>query len=79
MDAHIQTSKKVLTSYCVNDKIILLYSDRNCSLGACFGTVLRKKEQIMTSVFGFLVAIIIVSIIVIIVDSVSRVLPKNSL
>lgn len=33
----------------------------------------------MTSVFGFLVAIIIVSIIVIIVDSVSRVLPKNSL
>lgn len=33
----------------------------------------------MTSVFGFLVAIIIVNIIVIIVDSVSRVLPKNSL
>ena len=33
----------------------------------------------MTSVFSFLVAIIIVNIIVIIVDSVSRVLPKNSL
>ncbi len=33
----------------------------------------------MTSVFGFLVVIIIVSIIVIIVDGASRVLPKNSL
>lgn len=38
-----------------------------------------KKEKIMTSVFGFLVVIIIVSIIVIIVDGASRVLPKNSL
>ena len=33
----------------------------------------------MTGVFGFLVVIIIVSIIVIIVDGASRVLPKNSL
>lgn len=33
----------------------------------------------MTSVFGFLVIILIVSIIVIIVDGASRVLPKNSL
>jgi len=38
-----------------------------------------KREKIMTSVFGFLVVIIIVSIIVIIVDGASRVLPKNSL
>jgi len=41
--------------------------------------IIEKRRISMTSVFGFLVLIIIVSIIVIIVDGASRVLPKNSL
>lgn len=71
--------KKVLTRLSQDDRLIPVSAHANA-----FGTFLwcripEKRRIPMTSVFGFLVAIIIVSIIVIIVDGVSRVLPKSSL
>jgi hypothetical protein len=69
----------VLTSHSAGANIIAISA--NAPFPGCPESAPQygKKEQIMTSVFGFLVVIIIVSIIVIIVDGASRVLPKNSL